>query len=137
MWAVDQPRTGDPRLDCQRFGRGDVIVACPDGWAWSHAERTHPGWLVVKVPGMTLAEATALTSPEPAAGPKQRGPATRYRHRTLFRLDADALFGAYPGRRAAEVVSVPLAAARAAAVRKPPVLDPAVLGSQKPSYVLG
>lgn len=27
--------------------RGDVISVCPDGWAWSEAERTNPEWLIV------------------------------------------------------------------------------------------
>lgn len=135
--VTDKPRTGDPRKDCQRSGRGDVIVAQPDGAYWSRAERSNPDWLILKVPGMTLAEGVALTAAEPVIGTKQRGPANRYRHRRLFRLDVTALIGPHPGRRVCEVKTLTLAAVRAVKQQKPAVKDPAVLGSQTPVYVLG
>lgn len=28
--------------------RGDVVVAVPDGWEWSQAERENPEWIIVR-----------------------------------------------------------------------------------------
>lgn len=39
--------------------RGDVIAACPDGWAWSDAERDNSEWIIVKA-DITDIEAGAL-----------------------------------------------------------------------------
>jgi hypothetical protein len=39
--------------------RGDVIAACPDGWAWSQAERENPDWIIVTA-DITDIEAGAL-----------------------------------------------------------------------------
>lgn len=39
--------------------RGDVIAACPDGWAWSDAERTNPDWIIIRAK-ITQIEADAL-----------------------------------------------------------------------------
>ena len=137
--VVDRPRTGDPRKDCLRLGRGDVVVVQEDGRYWGPKDRSNPHWLIVKCPGMTLAEGRALAAPEPRVGPKQKGPAPRYRHKRLYRLDVDTLIGPPngAGRRAAECVKKSVTAVRGAKRTKPAVLDPAVLGSQKPSYVLG
>lgn len=32
---------------------GDVIVVCEDGHQWSAAERSHPDWRIVKLPGVS------------------------------------------------------------------------------------
>lgn len=45
---------------------GDVICVCPDGWAWSPAEREHPGWVIVQI-DITQAEADALGFTQPNA----------------------------------------------------------------------
>lgn len=50
----------DPRHAAELFRPGDVIVAVPDGWAWSDAERAHAGWLILKVPGLSTADASRL-----------------------------------------------------------------------------
>lgn len=42
-----------------RVQPGDVICICPDGWEWSQAELSHPGWMVVSVE-LTQVEADAL-----------------------------------------------------------------------------
>ncbi len=42
---------------------GDVIVACPDGWAWTKTELTNPDWRIIRVP-LTQTECDALTSME-------------------------------------------------------------------------
>lgn len=39
--------------------RGDVICACPDGWAWSDAERSNPDWIIIKA-DITEIECDAL-----------------------------------------------------------------------------
>lgn len=39
--------------------RGDVIVAMPDGWQWSKAERNNPDWIIVTAQ-ITEVEAGAL-----------------------------------------------------------------------------
>ena len=39
--------------------RGDVIVAMPDGWQWSDAERNNPDWIIVTAQ-ITEVEAGAL-----------------------------------------------------------------------------
>lgn len=39
--------------------RGDVIAACPDGWAWSETERNNPDWIIIAA-DITDIEAGAL-----------------------------------------------------------------------------
>jgi hypothetical protein len=41
------------------FSVGDVIVACPDGWAWSQEELTNPEWAIVRTSVLPI-EANAL-----------------------------------------------------------------------------
>ncbi len=60
----DKEAHPDPYVDVQRSKRGDVIAVCPDGWAWSHAERTNPGWRIVRVLGVPMAIAETFTTPE-------------------------------------------------------------------------
>jgi hypothetical protein len=47
---------------------GDVVVVCPDGWGWSHAERNNPEWRIVKVPGMSVEQGNAFMSREMGSG---------------------------------------------------------------------
>lgn len=54
----------DPYVDVQRSKRGDVIAACPDGWQWSHKERTNPDWRIVRVLGLPMNIAETFMSPE-------------------------------------------------------------------------
>lgn len=51
--------------------RGDVVVVCPDGWAWSEKEKTLPCWRILRV-DMSEAEAIALTAPEVGIGGRRR-----------------------------------------------------------------
>lgn len=46
--------------DLKCWKRGMVIVAMPDGWAWGKEELSNPLFLIVKVPDMTLAAASAF-----------------------------------------------------------------------------
>ena len=43
---------------------GDVISVCPDGWAWSSAERTNPAWRIVSVIGILQSTVDALLAPD-------------------------------------------------------------------------
>jgi hypothetical protein len=75
---------GTPAHQCLR--RGDVVVAAPDGWRWSHAElHGHPEWCVLRVTGMTLEEGEALTVAEPGDGRPRH-----LRNLKAFHLDLDA-----------------------------------------------
>jgi len=60
----DKESHPDPYVDVQRSKRGDVIVACPDGWQWSHAERTNPDWRIVRVLGLPDSIAQSFLTPE-------------------------------------------------------------------------
>ena len=51
--------------------RGDVICACPDGWAWSAAERTNPDWIIVSA-DITEIEAGALLESSRPGEPQYR-----------------------------------------------------------------
>ncbi len=118
----DKPLTGGVTVDAGRGRRGDVVVACPDGWAWSRIERTHPRWIIIRVPGMTLAEGQSFATPEPSGQPKKRrGRQRRVFWKRLFTLDMDTLVGTYDGRRQAESVTVPLENVRASRSTKPPI----------------
>lgn len=50
----------------KRAKLGDVICVCPDGWAWSPAEREHPGWAIVQI-DITPIESEALGFSQPKA----------------------------------------------------------------------
>lgn len=116
--ARDKPLTGDPAVDCQRYRRGDVIAAVPDGWAWSPEELDHPRWFVLRVPGMSLEEGRALASAEPSGQPRvgSRPPRRRFWKR-LFTLDLDALGLA----AAAGVVTADIGRVRGAKATRPPI----------------
>lgn len=66
--------------------RGESIVACPDGHAWSEAERTNPDWLIVRRPDLSEAEAGALSAPLRAAPGSGEIPQLRAFY---FDLDSD------------------------------------------------
>ncbi len=131
--VVDKPRSGDAVIDCQRSGRGDVIVVCEDGHDWSREERANPEWMILRVPGMTLSEGYSLAAPEL----KSPGPFRQLIHKRLFRLDVDAILGPHPGRREKDKVTVYLTDIRAAKQRKPPVPDPYVIGRGPHPDVIG
>lgn len=51
--------------------RGDVIVAVPDGWDWSNAERSNPEWIIVRAE-ITEIEVDALLEPGRLGEPQYR-----------------------------------------------------------------
>ncbi len=65
VWHTDRESSGYPHLDMVKYVRGDVIVAMPDGHDWTVSERTHPKWLIIAVPDMSLSEGQALAVEEP------------------------------------------------------------------------
>lgn len=71
---------GDEALQAARFVAGNVVVARPDGHAWSEWERTDKRHRIIQV-DITQAEADLLTAPQigdPAQGPL---------HRLAYRID--------------------------------------------------
>lgn len=44
------------------YKRGEVLVACADGWAWSEAEFDNPLWVIIRTP-LTDVEVEALNAP--------------------------------------------------------------------------
>lgn len=51
--------------------RGDVIASCPDGWAWSAAERNNPDWIIIRA-AITEVESGALLEGYRPGEPKYR-----------------------------------------------------------------
>ena len=62
--VTDKAAHPDPYIDVQRSKRGEVIVACRDGWQWSHREKTNPEWRIVRVPGLPDWFVESLMNPE-------------------------------------------------------------------------
>lgn len=63
---VDKTLSGNAEIDAQRTRAGDVIVVMPDGHIWGTEEILNPDWRIVRVPGLSQAEALSLVSPETA-----------------------------------------------------------------------
>lgn len=66
--------------------RGDVIVACPDGWNWGNDELSDPQYRIVKIPSLPLIDAQALTTPEQETDPVRP---SRTLQRRGFKLNLD------------------------------------------------
>jgi hypothetical protein len=108
--------------------RGDVIVCCPDGWAWSPAELTNPDWRILSVPNLPQAEADSLTAPE--AGDR----AVNVMRKRGMSLDLDGLPAGTKARLDAVRsghVTLPLAALRAARKVKAQLRRDDVLGPRE------
>lgn len=112
--VIDKVNKESVYLDCGCTKRGDVIAACPDGWAWGSAEVSDPQYQIVKVPDLSLEEAAALTAQDVGFGKIQ---ASRTLLKRTFHLDLEGL----PEK-------VTAADIRQARVRKPVIADPAVIG---------
>lgn len=115
--VVDKRNLNDPYKDAQLTKRGDVIVVCPDGWAWSVKEQTNPEWRIVKLPQMTVSEASVYLAPEMNTDPHNP---SRVLQARAFSLDVDRLNPA-PDRMSAVAV-------QALKVTKSKRIDPAVIG---------
>jgi hypothetical protein len=95
---VDKGIRNDVSWDWGVTRRGDVIVANPDGWAWSNNELTALYWLIVKIPAFTLAEAQAMATPEPL---DLSNPGRLYYWKRLFYFNLSSLVVAVPQLSAA------------------------------------
>lgn len=100
--VVDKAHPDDPVKHHQLTKAGDVIHYWPDGHDWGHEELTNPDWRVVRVPGLTEAEAEALVAAEL---PVVRGGVGQVLRKRGLRLDLAELDrrhgGAVLGRRRA------------------------------------
>jgi hypothetical protein len=54
----------DKELAQRASKAGDVIAACPDGWAWTEAEKTNPEWRIIQVPLLEVEKDALLASPQ-------------------------------------------------------------------------
>jgi hypothetical protein len=120
-----KPKCGDVAMDCHREERGDVIVAVPDGHDWTHEERAHPRWVVVKCPEMSLAEGEAMMSMEPLDltrhGTTIGFHTNPYLRKRFFYLDHPVL---PRGDHTVESLTLSLAEVRSAKRQKPPAVVP-------------
>lgn len=69
----------DPYFDCKRPKAGDVIVVMPDGHEWGRAEIENQDWKIVRVPGVSVDQASVFTSPEIDDDPSQPSRVLQYR----------------------------------------------------------
>lgn len=76
----------DKLLDSKCLGRGDVVVVCEDGWAWSKEERSNPDWRIIKMPNVSVSTAQAFLGAEYDEDPRNPSP---YLRRRAFKLDVD------------------------------------------------
>lgn len=89
----DMGNTGDPVIDNKKPKQGDVICVQADGWAWGKCELginvpgnpngNHPFFRVVKLPKVSVAEASNLLAPEADVDPLKPSPYLQYRARYL------------------------------------------------------
>lgn len=120
--------------NCQCTKRGDIISLCPDGWNWSTSEKTVPFWRIVKLPNVTVAQATPYLRPEIATDPLNPSKTLQKR---AFKLDLSnatlpAAFITFiqDNTRAQPSYTFNASAATIASivVLKSPITDPAILG---------
>lgn len=78
----------DPYLDAKCSKRGDVITIQPDGWMWSRLELKSPIWRIIKVPGVSVAQAEVFLTPEVDADPANPSAVLQ---RRAHKIDLDAL----------------------------------------------
>lgn len=118
-------KNSDPYLDVGLVKRGGVITWQADGWAWSQTELTNPNWRIIRVTGISDAEANAMLTSEP-------GDATnRMLQIRAFAMNLD--LGSLPkavtdfikdDSRSTPIGVVTLAQVRAIKQQNPPVADP-------------
>jgi hypothetical protein len=114
--------------------RGDVIVVAPDGWPWGNDELTLPFWRIVKLPNISVSEASTLLAPEVDTDPANP---SKTLQRRAFKLDLSnvnlpqaVIDFLKDGTRSSPSITlnVGVAGFRALKVQKQPVADPAVIG---------
>lgn len=61
-------------------GEWEVLCVCPDGWQWSPVELAHPDWRMVRLPGISVSDASRWIADEAVDG------ATYLRRQRHFKL---------------------------------------------------
>lgn len=112
----------DPYLDVHCTKRGDVIAVCPDGWRWGSGELNNPAWRIVKLPGVTVSQASVFLGPEIETDPTHPN---RMRRNRAFKIDVDAL-GDMPAGPRLHRRDKTLGEMMALKVAKVPLADPNV-----------
>ena len=127
-------------MDCQCTKRGDVIVVQEDGWKWGREEKSLPFYRIIRIPGMSVSEASQFLAPELPIDPLN--PSKTLKRRAFkFDLDAPTLpkgFGDFIADEKRDVAvldaaSVGLAKADILSIKteKDITADPAVIGDVK------
>ena len=131
--VVSKTAPEDLRRDTKLTKRGDVIVVKPDGWRWVGRELTSPQWRILKVPALSVSEASMLLAGEP---PDDLVRPSLTRQRRMYRLDIDnaALPVALQGyladstrEKPAFIVNIDIDQIRRMVIRKPKIADPGLL----------
>lgn len=92
----DKGTSGNLLIDSKAPKQGDVIDVHPDGWQWGLAELgqvvpgnpngNHPFFRVIKLPNVTVAQASNMLSPELDVDPQNPSPYLQYRARYLDKV---------------------------------------------------
>jgi hypothetical protein len=130
--VVDKVNHSDPYANAKCTKRGDVIVVQRDGWPWGVQEQLDKQYRIVKVPGLSVDDASSLLAGEPEVDPQNP---SRMLQARLFRLDLDAFDAATctwlaeprRNRKPMHKVGLTLAQLLALRVRKDALDDPNVL----------
>lgn len=120
--------------DVRLTKRGDVIVVMPDGWTWGSGELTNPDWRILKLPNVSVEEASAMLGGELPIDPQAP---SRTLQRRAFSFDLDNLPQSVAGfiaddtrKTPALTVNLTLAQFRGLKKRKEAKQDPAILSSE-------
>lgn len=69
----------NPILDSRLTKRGDVIAVQEDGWPWGDGEISSGEYVVIKLPNVTVSQASPFVSPELEVDPKNPSPVLQRR----------------------------------------------------------
>ncbi len=100
--------------------RGDVIVACPDGWNWGNEEVKNLHTAIIKVPGLSEREAQAMTTEE--IGDRKINPMLHARAFYLDFLDLPAT------QCSSRIIEISVPQFRAARNKRVSLKNPFVIG---------
>jgi hypothetical protein len=89
LCVKDMGRSGNLAIDCKAPQQGDIIDVHPDGWAWGRCELgqivegnpngNHNFFRVIKLPNVTVAQASTMLVPELDIDPLNPSPYLQYR----------------------------------------------------------
>lgn len=125
--------------DVRLLKRGMVVEIMPDGWNWSHAERTAPYWRIIALPGVPVDTVRYLTRTEHSQvlndDPSRYEEESRYpmRRCRAWRFNLDKLTGQARNTLNAQrsgngVITVQKSVIDAVLERLPALTDPGVIG---------